>query len=103
MAQIINFQEVIEHSIATKTAQNDFFAEQITDENMTDEEKEQETLVNILLKVTETELKDPQNNELSLTIRLADLAHIAESYMDLLQKVADIQKAARELFEERSI
>jgi hypothetical protein len=72
----------------------------IQDEDMSEEEMEQEALVNILLHLTNTELKEANDNELNLNIRLADLANIAKEYMKLLKQLGEIQKAAKEAFEE---
>lgn len=96
MAQIINFQEVINQSMSNKAKE----VETIRDEDMSEEEMEQEALVNILLHLTNTELKEANDNELNLNIRLADLANIAKEYMKLLRQLGEIQKAAKEAFEE---
>lgn len=96
MAQIINFQEVINQSMSNKAKE----VETIRDEDMSEEEMEQEALVNILLHLTNTELKEANDNELNVNIRLADLANIAKEYMKLLRQLGEIQKAAKEAFGE---
>lgn len=95
MAQIINFQEIINQSMSNKAKE----VETIQDEDMSEEEMEQEALVNILLHLTNTELKEANDNELNVNIRLADLANIAKEYMKLLRQLGEIQKVAKEVFE----
>ena len=94
MGKVIDFKEVIQSMTDKANSAN------LNDEEMTAEEKEQEAVVNIVCHLTNTELKEPQDDELSLTIRLADLANICEGYMKLLKQVGEIQKAAKELFGE---
>lgn len=96
MAKIINFQNIINQSMYNKAKE----VETIRDEDMSEEEMEQEALVNILLHLTNTELKEANDNELNVNIRLADLANIAKEYMKLLRQLGEIQKAAKEAFEE---
>lgn len=92
MGKVINFQDVIQSMTDKANSAN------LNDEAMTEEEKEQEAVVNLVCHLTDTILEEPKDDELQLTIRLADLAHICEGYMDLLKKVGEIQKAAKEAF-----
>lgn len=94
MGKVINFQDVIQSMTDKANSAN------LNDEVMTEEEKEQEAVVNLVCHLTDTILEEPKDDDLQLTIRLADLAHICEGYMDLLKKVGEIQKAAKELFGE---
>lgn len=90
MAEIIKFQEILDKA---KEAEKNAL-------NMSEVEKEQEAVINLVCHLTDTIFEEPKDDELQLTVRLADLAHLAEGYMELLKKVAEIQKAAQELFGE---
>ena len=90
MAEIINFQEVLDKA---KDAEKNAL-------NMSEVEKEQEAVINLVCHLTDTIFEEPKDDELQLTVRLADLAHLAEGYMELLKQVAEIKKAAQELLGE---
>ena len=90
MAEIINFQEVLDKA---KDAEKNAL-------NMSEVEKEQEAVINLVCHLTDTIFEEPKDDVLQLTVRLADLAHLAEGYMELLKQVAEIKKAAQELLGE---
>lgn len=90
MAEIIKFQEILDKA---KEAEKNAL-------NMSEVEKEQEAVINLVCHLTDTIFEEPKDDELRLTVRLADLAHLAEGYMELLKQVAEIKKAAQELFGE---
>lgn len=92
MGKVINFQDVIQSMTDKANSAN------LNDEGMTEEEKEQEAVINLVCHLTDTIFEEPKDDELQLTVRLADLAHLCEGYMGLLKKVGEIQKAAKELF-----
>lgn len=92
MAEIIDFQTIINQSKTDKAN-----SANLNDEDMTEEEKKQEAVVNLVCYLTDTILEQPKDDEIQLTVRLADLAHLCEGYMDLLKKVGEIQNAAKAL------